>query len=88
MNWRLFSAGRFSWSSVFPRVFSILKCGDIFPEYLKLTTKRLSKKLLKRQMLEITRRRDREEEEHEEEVVFTEKNDDGVGDDDEGGVRL
>ena len=46
------------------------------------------RKLLKRQMLEITRRRDREEEEHEEEVVFTEKNNDGVGDDDKGGDRL
>ena len=88
LNWWLFSARRISWSSVFPCVFSIWKCGHIFSEYLKLTTKRLWKKLLKRQMPEITRRQHREEEEDEEEVVFTKKNGDGVGDDDEGGVRL
>ena len=61
---------------------------EIFPGVSKTHNKRLRQKLLKRQMLEITRKRDREEEEDEEEAVITEKNDDGVGDDDEGGVRL
>ena len=88
MNWRLFSAGRLSWSSVFSsRVFDF-KMWSYFPGACKTHNKNAVKETLKRQILEITRRRDRKEEEDEEEVVFTEKNDDSVGDDDEGGVRL
>ena len=87
MNWRLFSAGRLSWSSVFSsRVFD-LKMWSYFPGVCKTHNKKVVKETLKRQILEITRRRDRKEED-EEEIVFTEMNDDGVGDDDEGGVRL